>query len=66
MIREALDKMIAFFTRLGMPTKLTNYYIDPDQAAKQVRVRFESRGTVLGEHHDITPDMVAEILRMSH
>ncbi|MFU8827062.1 MAG: iron-containing alcohol dehydrogenase [Brevefilum sp.] len=64
-IREALDRLIAFFNQLGMPTKLTDYEIDPDEAAEKVRERFEARGTLLGEHEDITPDAVMEILQMS-
>lgn len=65
LIREALDRLIAFFNRLGMPTKLTDYEIDPDEAAEKVRERFEARGTLLGEHEDITPNEVKEILQMS-
>jgi NADP-dependent alcohol dehydrogenase len=64
-IREAIDNMIDFFNRIGMPTKLTDYQIDPDEAAERIRARFESRGNVFGEHKAITPDLVAEILRMS-
>jgi NADP-dependent alcohol dehydrogenase len=65
LIREAIDNMIDFFNRIGMPTKLTDYQIDPDQAAERIRARFESRGGVFGEHKAITPDLVAEILRVS-
>jgi NADP-dependent alcohol dehydrogenase len=65
LIREAIDNMIDFFNRIGMPTKLTDYQIDPDQAAERIRARFESRGSVFGEHKAITPDLVAEILRVS-
>jgi NADP-dependent alcohol dehydrogenase len=65
LIRQALDNMIDFFNRIGMPTKLTDYQIDPDQAAERIQARFASRGTRLGEHKAITPDLVAEILRMS-
>jgi NADP-dependent alcohol dehydrogenase len=57
--------MINFFNRIGMPTKLTDYHIDPDQAAERIQARFESRGGVFGEYKTITPDLVAEILRMS-
>ena len=64
-IRAALDQMITFFNKVGMPTKLTDFEIDPDEAADRVRARFEDRNTVLGEHNNITPDVVAEILRMS-
>jgi len=64
-IREAIDNMIDFFNRIGMPTKLTDYDIDPEEAAERIQARFESRGSIFGEHKAITPDMVAEILRMS-
>jgi len=64
-IREAIDNMIDFFNRIGMPTKLTDYDIDPKEAAERIQARFESRGSIFGEHKAITPDMVAEILRMS-
>ena len=64
-IREAIDNMIDFFNRIGMPTKLTDYHIDPDQAAERIQARFESRGSVFGENKAITPDKVAEILHMS-
>ena len=65
LIREAIDNMIDFFNRIGMPTKLTDYDIDPEEAAERIQARFESRGSIFGEHKAITPDMVAEILRMS-
>ena len=64
-IKEVLDRMIAFFEAIGMPTKLTAYQIDPNEAAERVRERFEERSVVLGENKAITPDDVAEIIRMS-
>ncbi len=64
-IRAGLDQMIQFFNRLGMPTKLTDFDIDPDDAAERIRARFESRQVLLGERNHLNPDMVAEILRMS-
>ncbi|HOM67417.1 MAG: Alcohol dehydrogenase YqhD [Chloroflexi bacterium ADurb.Bin120] len=64
-IRAAIDKMTLFFNRLGMPTKLTDFNINPDEAAERVRARFESRQVLLGELNQIDPDIVAEILRMS-
>ncbi len=64
-IRQAIAEMSAFFNRLKMPTKLTDFQIDPHEAAERIQARFEERGTLLGEHDDITPQEVAEILRMS-
>lgn len=60
---EAIAKTEAFFHLLGMPTRLGDYGINAEEAAERVRARFEERGTVLGEHHDLTPDAVASILR---
>ena len=62
---EAIGKLEVFFNGLGMPTTLTAYGIDPDEAAQKVQERFEKRGTVLGEHRDVTPEVVAEIIRNS-
>jgi NADP-dependent alcohol dehydrogenase len=62
---EAIDKMSAFFNSVGMPTTLTTYGVDLDEAAEKIRTRFEARGRVLGEHRDITPEHVAAIIRMS-
>jgi len=44
---------------------LTDFNINPDEAAERVRARFESRQVLLGELNQIDPDIVAEILRMS-
>jgi len=66
---ERIDKTIeatsAFFHSLGMPTSLTAYGIDPDEAAEKVAERIDARGWQLGEHHDITGKDVAAILRLS-
>ncbi len=64
-ISQAIEEMSRFFNRLSMPTRLTFYDIDPDEAAKKVQERFEARGSVFGEHKDITPGVVAQILRLS-
>ena len=60
-IQKAIGMKVAF----NMPTRLTDFSIDHDEAAERVRARFEERGTVLGEHKDLTPDKVAAILRLS-
>lgn len=64
-IRAAIDKMVAFFHKLGMPTTLTAYGIDPDEAAERISQRLADRNVVLGERQDVTPEVVAEIVRMS-
>jgi NADP-dependent alcohol dehydrogenase len=61
--REAIEKTEAFFHSLGMPTRFADYQISADEAAEKVRARFAERGTVLGEHQDLTPEAVAAVLR---
>ncbi len=61
--REAIAKTERFFNALGMPTRFGAYQIDADEAARKVRSRFAERGTVLGEHNNLTPSVVAAILR---
>jgi NADP-dependent alcohol dehydrogenase len=59
----AIEKTEAFFESLGMPLRLGPYGIDAEDAAAKVTARFEQRGKKLGEHSDLTPNRVAEILR---
>ncbi|MCB2209331.1 iron-containing alcohol dehydrogenase [bacterium] len=63
---EAIDKLSDFFHSIGMPTSLASYEVDLEEAAEKVRARFEDRGVVLGEHNDITPNVVAAIIKMSN
>lgn len=55
----------AFFQSVGMPTTLSSYDVDPDEAAEIIQKRFEKRGTTLGEHDDIDGATAAAIVRMS-
>jgi len=48
-----------------MPTTLTSYGVDPDEAAAKVQARFEAREWTLGEHDDINGTAAAAILRLS-
>ena len=48
-----------------MPTTLTAYGIDPEEAAEKVAQRFEQQGWGKGENHDIQAADVAAILRLS-
>jgi len=65
-IRGGLDKMTAFFEKVNMPTKLTEFGIDPNEASERINRRFSERDKCLGERKDIRPEDVAEILKMSH
>jgi NADP-dependent alcohol dehydrogenase len=53
---------VEFFRSLGMPTRLSDYGVDPKEAAPRVRARLEERGAALGEHGDLTPDRAEQVL----
>jgi len=59
----AMAKTEDFFHALGMPTRLGDYRIDAGEAAEKVKARFAARKTLLGEHGDLGPEAVADILR---
>ena len=59
----AIKKTEEFFNSIGMPTKLSDYNINPTEAAQRIKERFEKRETLLGEDLKVTPQMVYEILK---
>jgi len=64
-IDQTIEATSAFFHSLGMPTTLTAYGIDPEEAAQKVQARMEAHGWTFGEHNDIDGKTAAEILRLS-
>jgi NADP-dependent alcohol dehydrogenase len=62
-IERGIAHMVGFFESLGMPTKLAAYGISSADAATKVEARLARRNLKLGEHGDITPPRVGEILR---
>ena len=64
-IDRTIEATAGFFQSLGMPTTLTAYGVDPDEAAAKVQARLEDRGWSLGEQRDITGADAAAILRLS-
>ncbi|MGD0013134.1 MAG: iron-containing alcohol dehydrogenase [Bryobacteraceae bacterium] len=63
-VSAAIEKTRAFFHRLGVPTRLSDYGVSKETVA-EIPARFERRGVALGEHGDVTPKIVAEILALS-
>lgn len=61
--KAAIDKTVAFFHSVDMPTRLADYNIGQDTIEKIVQ-RFAERGTCLGEHQNIRSKEVGEILRL--
>lgn len=59
----AIRKTEEFFLSLGMLTKLSDYKVDPLEAAQRIKDRFEQRGTLLGEGLKVTPQIVYDVLK---
>jgi NADP-dependent alcohol dehydrogenase len=61
--KAAIERTEKFFHALGMPTRLSDYQINAEEAAANVAARFASRGSTFGEHGDINAAAAAVILR---
>ena len=51
-----------FFHSIGMPTKLSAYNIKPQDAAIKIYEKLKPLNQAFGEHADVTPEAVKEIL----
>ncbi len=58
----AIEKTENFFREMGLPTRLSEVKVGDDTIEEIVR-RFAERKIVLGERHNITPDVVKQILQ---
>ncbi len=65
LVEEAIRATEVFFHRIGMPTQLSDFGINAQEAAQKIRDRFIERGTKMGEHRDIYPEDVYKILMMA-
>ncbi len=61
--QATIERTEAFFHSLHMPTRLSDYRIDAEDAARRVRERFASRKAFFGERGQISPEVAAHILR---
>lgn len=59
---ETIDRIEGFYNSIGMKTKLSDYGIDPKEAAQKIKERFEKRGTKIGEDQRIDANTVYDIL----
>jgi NADP-dependent alcohol dehydrogenase len=63
-IDAAIAQTRAFYESLGIKTHLADYNVQADVTASEVAHRLAARGMgQLGEHGDITPALVEQILR---
>jgi NADP-dependent alcohol dehydrogenase len=60
-IFAAIHSVDSFFRSMGVGTHLSNYGLDKEAIDKVVE-RFRERGWILGEHQNITPEIVEKIL----
>ena len=63
-IEKTIVKTEEFFRSLGLVTKLSEINIGQDTIDEIVN-RFQTRGTMLGEKENITPDVVKQILELA-
>lgn len=64
-IDAAIERTRAFFTSLGLPTRLSDCQVKAE-VAEQVAQRLAARGVKgIGEHGDLTPPRIAELLRLA-
>lgn len=65
--QAGIDHIDAFFHGLDIKTKLSEYTDDYKGTAETIAKTFTERGmTGIGEHKDLTPENVAEIVEMSY
>ena len=65
--QAAIEKTEAFFHSIGIDTKLSEYTDEYEGTAETIAKRFEERGWKgLGEHRNLTPEHVAEIVSNSY
>ena len=64
MINRAIEETVDFFRLMGMPTSLRDVKLTFDDVSKAVE-SLEKRGGRLGEHGDIGPKEIAEILQIA-
>jgi len=63
----AIERTEAFFNELGIDTKLSQYTKDYEGTAELISKRFTGRGWHgLGEHQDLKPEDVEEIVKMAY
>ncbi len=64
---KAIEKTEAFYHSLEVKTKLSEYTENYKGTAEEIQKRFEERGWKgIGEHGTLTPEKVAEIVKMSY
>lgn len=65
--KKAIDKTEYFFQSLDIPTRISEYATDYSETAVKVSSALENRGwTALGEHKNVTPDAVKDIVEASY
>ena len=60
----AIEKTVNFFKQMGVPTCLSDVELTPDDVSKAVDA-LAARGVQLGEHGNVGPKEIAEILQLA-
>ncbi len=62
---QAVAKTEAFFRSVGVPTRLSEYGLDAEEAGRRVAERLAKRGVTLGEYGDLGPEAVRAIIALA-
>jgi len=63
----AIEKTLGFFHSIDIQTKLSDYTQQYSGIAEEIEERFTQRGWLgIGEHKNLSPKQVAEIIKMSY
>lgn len=64
---KGIEELISFYHKLGVKTRLSDYTNNYEGTAEKIAKRFTERGWLgIGERRDLSPESVAEIIRMSY
>lgn len=64
-IEAAIEQTEVFFNQMGNPTRLSEYGLGEEVIPAVQKKLIEHGQVAIGEHRDITPDDVAEILKLA-
>ena len=64
-VTAAIEATKQFFAKLGLSVTLRDAEV-PHEVIDEVVRRFTERGTVLGEHQNMTPEIVRQILELAY
>jgi len=60
---QTIEHIANFFESMGVPTHLSKYGVDANEAAKKIEARFAKRGGKIGEHGNLDAKQIGLIIK---